>query len=472
MREASKWFWNAAFVVSVVFLIARITFVFLSNGDSEHARYVPLITIAIIFSLSVLFILEGLTVSAIHIKDADRDQLRRFLVDSPGTDKGEDILAIFDILISRYNMFVVGRGLLSVIFVVIIAQLIEQLHLRHFIPDHESFGIDEAAENALFPIFSPLSSVLVAALITYWVAQLLPHFMAGGRPVAFMRLPFAKLLTHLSLALSNYGAGAPSLYLLRLMQKAHLFRGEEHLGVGDSQIYEAMVAYFGFGVQMRTINAECSLEETTITDQLIQEYRHGEHSELRHMVSIPKDIRGDDLIRQHPSAKREKWTPEVPSGVAVVDVQPKAVLQRLSVMPTTGGAPDFQAMILECTALLDVPLPRADQGIEKAGLTVAYPVSPLHRDDRLDEFVVEISKPTRRVEVHISPVGIALRQPEVTLHPANELHALGERTIIEHTRQLVERKDGKWIVSIDYPPLGLVVKIVLDARPLIAVSQT
>jgi hypothetical protein len=463
LKSAAQWFWHALAIISGLALIARIVAVFFNDNDSEYGRYVLLIAIGILVSLYVLFIVKGLTVSAIRLKSADRDQLKNFLEDTPRSDKGDDILAISDVLKSRYNAFAVGRGLISVICVVLIAQLVDRLHLRHHL-DRGSYVVDEAAEATLFPIFTPLVSLLVAALFSYWVAQLLPHFMAEAKPVTFMRLAFAKFFAHISQALSNYGAGAPSLYLFRLMQGAGGFRGEEHFGVGDSQIYEAMVAYFGFGVQARIIKIECDTKTTKVMDQSSQEYRHGEHSELHHTVSIPRGLRnpGDnDNQIQH-----QNWSSEVPNDVTAVALEPRAVKQRLDVMPLTDAEPDFESIILECTALLDMPLPRRDRGTEIGGLTVNYQVSALHTDDNQDEFVIEISKPTHRLEVDIIPCPqLAIRRPEVMLHPLNEVHSIGEQTIIERAKPLVERKKDRWKITIEYPPIGLLMKIELDARP-------
>jgi hypothetical protein len=184
-RVIAKTLWTIALALSIIALGLHIYCDFtLHNGDTN----VTLLKVLGAFGLLYfLFMLEGLRISALQIRNLDDKALLNFLRQHYSEYKRQRLSALVRRFRTYHTEFVIGRQILSIVVVVSLAFTISSLHVD---PAHALFdtlnlwraGWGDYAVNILD---SYATVFLTTTLLPCWIGQLLPEFMAYRQGIEF-----------------------------------------------------------------------------------------------------------------------------------------------------------------------------------------------------------------------------------------------------------------------------------------------
>jgi len=218
-------------------------------------------------------------IAVIQLRQADLVRLEDYLMQYHAQVDVKPIKTISELLQDNYERFVLGRTVWLAAMIVAMALIIDSFVIEERFRDHHPYvaWVNGVAPWAMTPLKAVLFGLpvtaLISTLIPYWIAQLPPHILADNRGIRFMRMPGAKWLTHFFLGLSNYDAGAPSLAIVRLLQKRGHFSEIEDLGIGDKHIYEALASYYGYGISRRCITIGSAVNSVNVIDEVEHKYK-------------------------------------------------------------------------------------------------------------------------------------------------------------------------------------------------------
>jgi hypothetical protein len=464
----SRLFWNTIFLISIVLLGFRIYFAFTNGVSSTNITIIQVVIIG--FLTYVLFVLEGLIVSAIQIKRLDQEAIDRH-IDAEYKESANKLRSIISTLKNHFDDFIVGRQLLVIITVVALAFTIDGLA---FDQKHALFAwldLHRAGSGTVaFEIFKFWGTTfLISTLLPCWIAQLLPQFLAEERGVEFVKRPLAKTLTWLSLRISKLGAGAPSHGFFWLIRRlTGRFSSEEKIGVGSAQVFDAQSSYLGFGIRERLIIIEAGQDETTIDDSSIYEFISGNTSHLRHFVKIylaPEE--NGDL--QAGGAFTTKFA--FPNEVLGSKPTTRVVQVVTSELTRTDAAVRqeklTQSVVVSSQTTVNQALPR--KGLrDNVTMSLAYKWPPLKTaGESTDDFVFDVTRPTRQIRFEIKPApGTFITEPTLRFILADELpFRQGSRSLSGVVVDPEQLATG-WRLTARFPPSGSCAILQINAHVL------
>jgi hypothetical protein len=470
--------WVVALYIAVFLLLVKIFVAFDEVESLNSFVMTSIVVLLILFLLYLLFLAEGMILVAAQIKPCDKDKVCAFIREN-FPSHSYVLTNIVEIVQESYDNFIIGRQIIAIFAVVGLVLLVGSLNEN---PNNLVFSY----LNTLYPGagtigFSVINHdtiiFLIGTLLPCWICQLLPHFLAEDRSFQFSKLPFAKTFIDISVNLSRFEAGWPSLLLLRSIQNRGHFGGAEEISVGDAAIFRANAAYQGYHIAERVITITCAATETAVEDKSTYEFRGGTTSDIKHSVKVsamsniglsgwryeyPADWKKED--RGDPITNLIVLTANPPDSKAIEEAKESDA----SPTPTPPAEQDrlIEEVVLMSTIPLRIPIPRRGKQGEKFGVTVTYTVAPLSTDMfEDDDFFFEIGKPTQSIVLEIKRApGTFIRPPVIALQPAEELPFFTDPRRLDTERApAVESADG-WRVTVPYPPVGTRLFLTLDAR--------
>jgi hypothetical protein len=208
-----------ALYIAVFLLLIKI-FVAFDEVDSLNSFVMTsLVVLLILVMLYLLFLAEGMILVAAQIKPCDKDKVCAFINEN-FPSHSYTLTTIVEILQQSYDNFIIGRQIIAIVTVVSLVLLVGSLNDN---PNNLAFSYlnslhPGAGRTAFNVINHDAVTFLIGTLLPCWICQLLPHFLAEERSFQFSKLPFAKTFIDISVKLSRFEAGWPSLLLLRSIQ--------------------------------------------------------------------------------------------------------------------------------------------------------------------------------------------------------------------------------------------------------------
>lgn len=221
------------------FALVLVLFLGLKFYAALHADLYALLAAMVLIALFYcLFLLEGLQMAGMQLKDHCDEAILRF-IETSHVGNDERSLRIAELYKKGFHSFLSGRQILVIMSVVSIASIISFLKLQ---PELLDIAISMRLAEV---VNSPLINFLLSTLLPAWISQLLPQFIADNRSIAFVSLPGAEWITRLAIRLDRIQASRPAFDLLEWARKSSTFGMKEKIHVGRQRFFESLSSYIG-----------------------------------------------------------------------------------------------------------------------------------------------------------------------------------------------------------------------------------
>lgn len=487
--------WITAMFLATFALAAKILIVLAKANNIQDVWYTFLKAGAIFLVLYVLFMTEGMMMSAIQIRVHDKEKVQQFI-----KQKFSYHLYRMGSVITRfqndYERFAVGRQFLSIISVVSLVYLVNSLdsapgdHMRQYlslVPAGTGRSMIHTAGHWFAACLrNGATTFLISTLLPCWACQLLAHFVVEDRGVAFLRLPLSRTIADMSVRISKVEAGWPTFWMVERLSGRKLLQAAEKISAGDEAIFSAAAAYQGFCVKKRLITITATESSTIVQDHCLYEFQSGSTQDLQHSVrvSMAPEVRLVGWEYEYPPGLRrakevqaafslafsqatDEGRPEKERSTVPAEESGELVSQEQDPLHAAETETDvFEEFLFVTEIAFHVPLPRRAESAEAVGVKVTYQIDPLDLESAVpDQFFFEIGKPTQEIvfDVHQCP-GSFIRTPNIGFQSAVELPFLGQPTWADSDRMVRKETDYGWSVELRYPPVGARVVLSLDAR--------
>ena len=278
MRGLVRAIWAAAATVGALLYLGKLALAFAASPTVATG----LRTLGVFLALYLLFMLEGLQVAGLQIKDQSLEAIERHLASTGRAGTRRRLEAIARIFIETdFDKFVTGRQILVIVMVVSMATLLAALTVPG-----ELFGPAPGplATAVLALLNAPFFIFVASTFIPSWVSQLLPQFTADNRPLTFIRIPGAKTVLRLSILIDDLELGYPARGILRFIERLGWVPGRQLLPIGRDVFHRNAVRFYGRGKQFQRITIH--LGERTRYSEQVHYLFHQRVSELFHKVSL------------------------------------------------------------------------------------------------------------------------------------------------------------------------------------------
>ena len=497
--------WISVMILSILALFLKITFATFEAESGQLAFIIVIKAIVILFLLYVLFMTEGMMLSAIQIRSHDIEKVYSYIkLRYENTEhRIGSVVARFQ---NSYEEFAVGRQFISLFCVVGVVFLINSIDVyksEHIRPFLESVLPENYKENVIsVGVFiygvlrNNITTFLIATLLPCWICQLLAHFCVEDRGIGFLRLPLSRTIADLSVRISKVQAGWPTFWIVDFFNAKQRIAEPERISAGDESIFFAAADYQGCFIDRRSVGIADTDGGLTVSDRSIYRFVSGKTDDLQHSVKV--------MMLEAPSVRLIGWDYRYPDGLKHAE-EIKGVFLRSTKeaesesdserngefhrgLLESGGAEDDAGSIEGNTGSIDefsdagdstssnemvfftqlpfhMPLPRDGRSSEDVEVSVTYSLDRLDTSDTPNIFIFEISKPTKLLVVTVqSSAENLIRPPVLGTQSAVEMPDLAPVTIMPESRYQSQMLDDGWAISIPYPPIGSRIIFKIDAR--------
>jgi len=235
------------FNIAAAVLLITLGFKLVLGHAAGWAAY--LVVPALGLALYLLFLLEGLQVAGLRVKESEGERLETLLSQLGYSEKEkQSSLHMFTVFSQNFESFVTGRQVLVIGTVVWLSFILSSVPAPAFAPEWLVAAVGpQVARGALDFTTSNVTSFGIATFVPVWLSQLLPQFLADDRPLWFMRLIFARHVVQLAKLLANISAGAPAKALQNLFERI-ISEGTHGIPVKRQALFEAAVDLYGKGL--------------------------------------------------------------------------------------------------------------------------------------------------------------------------------------------------------------------------------
>ena len=241
--------------------------------------YSTITLVALVGLFYFLFLLEGLQIAGLQLKEHCEEAILRFLETSQlGND--QRVLRIAKLYKDGFHSFLSGRQIMVIMSVVSIASIFTAIKLKP-----EMLSISGSAEIVAIAN-SPVTNFLLSTLLPAWVSQLLPQFIADNRSIGFVTLPGAEWITRLAIRLDKMQASRPAFDLLDWTRRSSTFSLKEKIHVGRKRFFESLSSYIGISRDKVTV-VVCG---DTVTERSTYHVRKEKLVTLRHKIRPQSEI--------------------------------------------------------------------------------------------------------------------------------------------------------------------------------------
>ncbi|MDH5710278.1 MAG: hypothetical protein OEZ15_01250 [Gammaproteobacteria bacterium] len=286
-------------VIWRIFALILLGFLGIKIYTALHSDIYAILSIVVLIALFyVLFLLEGLQIAGLQLKEHCDEAILRFLETSKlGSDKR--VLRIAELYKNSFHSFLSGRQILVIMSVVSIASIISSISYQ---PTMMDFSL---SASLAIVVNSPFTNFLLATLLPAWISQLLPQFIADNRSIGFVTLPGAEWITRLAIRLDKIHASRPAFDLLSWAMRTGTFKLKEKIHVGRKRFYESLSSYIGVSRDKVQI-VVCG---NTVSERSVYRLRKEKLVTLRHKIRPQIEIAEfditlstrDDIITGKPS---------------------------------------------------------------------------------------------------------------------------------------------------------------------------
>lgn len=296
-----------------------------------------------------LFLLEGLQIAGLQLKEQADDAIEDFLKSTARSREIPQMLRMTRLFRDSFPAFLAGRQILVIMTVVSMATLLgaqaqDMGYLREYLQGF--LGTGPAALLAAW-VYHPFSTFLIATLLPAWISQLLPQFAADNRALAFAAMPAGEWITRLSIRLDWLEAGHPARVLLKALQGRDRFNDTDNIQIGRERFYDTAVNYYGRARERYRLFIQLG-EKTSYKEDILYRFRRSSRPELFHKIKLMHPIRSGLEVRV-----------QTPDGVELIR-------PRVTVMERSG----------EWTYTLSIPLshslPMPHHDNETLSLSLSY----------------------------------------------------------------------------------------------------
>lgn len=235
--------------------------------------------VALFVFFYVLFLLEGLQIAGLQLKEHCEEAIVRFLTINR-LSNNERTLRIAELYKYGFHSFLSGRQILVIMSVVSMAAIINSITVQS-----EVLGVAESS-FILALINSPIANFLLSTLLPAWVSQLLPQFIADNRSIGFVSLPGAEFITRLAIRLDKIHASRPAFDLLEWTRKSSTFSKKDKIHVGRKQFFESLASYIGISRE-KVLLVVCG---DKVTERSTYHIRKEKLVTLRHKIRPQTEI--------------------------------------------------------------------------------------------------------------------------------------------------------------------------------------
>ena len=265
--------WPIVALLLAILLVVKFGLAALLGGPSALP---PAVGVVLCFYL--LFMLEGLQVAGLKIKDLDSDAIEQFLKSS-AVGSRDKVFPVYSTFAGNFDGFVTGRQIFVIMTVVANSFLIKSVQLPADIPASGLF-------NSY--VFAFAASTLVPA----WISQLLPQFMADRRAISFISLPGGRLVLRLAMLLDQIQLGQPAKVMLGLFSGSKGSASAEHIPIGKSTYHEASLNFYGRAKKQHEISFTLG-KPTTVRETITYVFKRGKTEHLDHAIQLSSPVKGD-----------------------------------------------------------------------------------------------------------------------------------------------------------------------------------
>ncbi len=306
IKNIAQILWTIAASLCFILLLTKLLMV---GAESPDAMVLAKIG-GILALLYVLFLLEGLQVAGLLIKDHSEEAIRQYVTSAGYGSKEKKILNIARIFIGTFDSFVTGRQIMVIMTVVSIATLLASLTISPNFQQGTWLGLNIFREKVVGLLNTPVFSFISSTLFPAWISQLLPQFAADNRAILFVTVPGTKWVMAAASALDKAQAGYPAHWLLRVLQKFGIFNKKEVIAVGRDKFHASAIAFYGRGKESHKITIRLGAR-TKYREELRFVYHRGETHEIFHKVSLLAKVTGDIEISMDTPDSVETAVPKV-----------------------------------------------------------------------------------------------------------------------------------------------------------------
>ena len=200
--------WNIfAFLLALLLLIGKLILPALL-GDLS-AVLIPVLYTLLCFYL--LFLLEGLQLAGVIIREQDWETIVEFLNEHPNIQviiNSQAIKSYYEPFIKDFDGFLAGRQFFVIFVVISIAFMLKSLVIplsaaSEFL--NSTLGIEQQTGDPVLNFLNGgLFAFLSSTLIPFWFCQLVSQFLSYRQPIFFLLLPFARTVFRLVMVLDTY----------------------------------------------------------------------------------------------------------------------------------------------------------------------------------------------------------------------------------------------------------------------------
>lgn len=287
-------FWTIFSFILTVLLFAKFA---LAAWMVSVSAVLPA-AVGVLLFFYLLFQLEGLQVSGLQIKDLQTDAIEQFLSNNPVASEGK-VLPMHEIFSTKFDGFVCGRQVFTIMTVVAISFLINSVKIPiGAFQDKFAMSISEPGFMKVF--FNILTggffAFASATLVPAWWCQLLSQYIADGRALTFAGFPFARFVLRIAMLLDKLQVGQPAHVMLKILTRLGLIGERQPIQIGKRAYYEASVGFYGHARERHDIYLTLG-KPTTVKEKITYVFKRGVHEKIYHNIELSKPIIGDIRIK-------------------------------------------------------------------------------------------------------------------------------------------------------------------------------
>jgi len=273
LKQVLAIFWRFFALILILFLATKF---YITLSHDPYSISVLLLLGGLFY---VLFLLEGLQIAGLQLKEQCEEAILRFLSLS-NIANDQRILRIAELYKNGFHSFLSGRQILVIMSVVSLASIINSLKIPV-----DTFDF-RGSQSFTTIINSPVTNFLLSTLLPAWISQLLPQFIADNRSISFISLPGAEWITRLAIKIDKIQASRPAFDLLDWTRRSSTFSKKEKIHVGRKRFYESLSSYIGIS-RDKVLVVVCG---DRVTERSIYHVRKEKLVTLRHKIRPQSEI--------------------------------------------------------------------------------------------------------------------------------------------------------------------------------------
>ena len=263
-----------------IFALFLLSFLGIKLYSALHSDlYAALSLFALVVLFYTLFLLEGLQIAGLQLKEHCEEAILRFLASNQMNNDARTLRSA-ELYKHGFHSFLAGRQILVIMSVVSIASIINSLKLQPGM-----FALVGWSELVTV-LNSPVTNFLLSTLLPAWISQLLPQFIADNRSIGFVSLPGAEWITRLAIQLDRIHASRPAFDLLEWARRSSTFSMREKIHVGRQRFFESLSSYIGIS-RDKVLVVVCG---DKVTERSIYHIRKEKLVTLRHKIRPQSEI--------------------------------------------------------------------------------------------------------------------------------------------------------------------------------------